>query len=89
MPRGGRCGLCSDQAFPVIALRVNGKEVELDGPTRLVAYLEQLGVSPRAVAVEHNGNIIDRDDYAATLLADGDVVEIVRMVGGGRPGLSG
>jgi thiamine biosynthesis protein ThiS len=69
----------------VIALRVNGKEVELDGPTRLVDYLETLGVNARAVAVEHNGNIIDRDAYPTTLLADGDVVEIVRMVGGGAP----
>jgi Sulfur transfer protein involved in thiamine biosynthesis len=40
-------------------------------------------VSPRAVAVEHNGTIIERDAYAATTLRDGDVVEIVRMVGGG------
>lgn len=83
MPRGGRRRLRGNQTFPVIALRVNGKEVELDGPTRLVDYLEKLGVSSRAVAVEHNGNIIDRDAYATTLLADGDVVEIVRMVGGG------
>ena len=67
----------------MITLRVNGKEVELNGPMRLVDYLEKLGASPRAVAVEHNGNIIDRDAYATTLLADGDVVEIVRMVGGG------
>jgi thiamine biosynthesis protein ThiS len=35
------------------------------------------------VAVEHNGMIIDRDAYATTTLGDGDVVEIVRMVGGG------
>jgi sulfur carrier protein len=67
----------------VIALQVNGKEVALDGPTPLTAYLEKLGVSPRAVAVEHNGNIIERDAYATTTLRGGDVVEIVRMVGGG------
>ena len=72
-----------DPALPVIALQVNGKHVELDGPTPLTAYLEKLGVSPRAVAVEHNGTIIERDAYAATTLRDGDVVEIVRMVGGG------
>jgi sulfur carrier protein len=71
----------------VIVLRVNGKEVQLDGTTSLLAYLEKLGVSPRAVAVEHNGVIIDRDAYATTTLGEGDVVEIVRMVGGG--GVSG
>ena len=67
----------------MIVLQVNGKKVELDGPTSLVDYLQKLGVSPRAVAVEHNGTIIDREAYATTALGDGDVVEIVRMVGGG------
>jgi thiamine biosynthesis protein ThiS len=67
----------------VIALQVNGKPIELEGPTPLTAYLELLGVSPRAVAVEHNGMIIERDAYDRTTLQDGDVMEIVRMVGGG------
>jgi thiamine biosynthesis protein ThiS len=67
----------------VIALQVNGKRIELDEPTLLTAYLEMLGVSPRAVAVEHNSMILERDAYATTTLRDGDVVEIVRMVGGG------
>ena len=68
----------------MIALQVNGKPVELDGPTPLTTYLDHLGVSARAVAVEHNGVIIERDAYATTTLRAGDVVEIVRMVGGGR-----
>jgi thiamine biosynthesis protein ThiS len=67
----------------MIALRVNGKPVELDGPTPLITYLENLGVSPRAVAVERNGVILEQDVYATTTLSEGDVVEIVRMVGGG------
>ena len=67
----------------MIVLQINGKEVRLDGPIALLAYLEKLGVSPRAVAVEHNGVIIERDAYASTILSDGDSVEIVRMVGGG------
>ena len=68
----------------MIALKVNGKDVQLDGPTPLLVYLEKLGVSPRAVAVEHNAVIIERDAYATTTLAAGDTVEIVKMVGGGR-----
>jgi sulfur carrier protein len=67
----------------VIALQINGKAVELSGPTSLLDYLKQLGVEARAVAVEHNGVILERDAYASTTLGDGDTVEIVRMVGGG------
>ena len=70
----------------MIVLEVNGKRVQLDAPTPLLAYLEQIDVNPRAVAVEHNGDILDREAYAKTTLADGDRVEIVRMVGGGRRG---
>jgi thiamine biosynthesis protein ThiS len=69
----------------VIALKINGKPVLLDGPASVLAYLEKLGVSPRTVAVEHNGVIVERDAYASTMLGDGDVLEIVRMVGGGSP----
>jgi sulfur carrier protein len=70
----------------MIVLLINGKEVELDGPTPLLFYLEKLGVNPRAVAVEHNGAIIERDSYPTAMLNDGDAVEIVRMVGGGASG---
>jgi sulfur carrier protein len=67
----------------VITLVVNGKSVELDVETRLLQYIERLGVNPRAIAVEHNGTILERAAYAAAMLRDGDTVEIVRMVGGG------
>ena len=67
----------------MIALQVNGKRVELEQPLPLVLYLEQLGVNPRTVAVEHNGEIVQRTSFAAVVLQDGDRVEIVRMVGGG------
>ena len=67
----------------MITLQINGRRVELDGPTTLLTYLERLGVSARAVAVELNGVIIDRSAYEEAQLDDGDIVEIVRMVGGG------
>jgi len=67
----------------MIELQVNGRSVELDGPTSLLIYLEKLGVSARAVAVELNGVIVEQAGYANATLDEGDVVEIVRMVGGG------
>ena len=67
----------------MIALRINGKKVDLERPTPLLDYLASLGVDARTVAVEHNGEIIERDSFAEVTLRAGDVVEIVRMVGGG------
>jgi sulfur carrier protein len=67
----------------MVKVTVNGKQVALDGPTPLLDYVGRLGVDPRAIAVEVNGEILPRDRYGACTLRDSDVVEIVRMVGGG------
>jgi len=71
-----------DRTLPVIA-RINGRDVELAAETSLLDYLASVGLDPRAVAVEHNGEILQRDVYERAILRDGDVLEIVRMVGGG------
>jgi len=89
MHRGRRGRLRRHSALRVITLQVNGKRIEFDAPTRLSDYLEILGVTPRGVAVELNDTIIERDAYATTTLRDGDVVEIVRMVGGGSDARTG
>ena len=81
--RRGR--LRGDHAIQMIALQVNGKHVDLNEATPLLEYLARLGVDPRSVAVEHNGEIVERDRYPDIVLRAGDVVEIVRMVGGGTP----
>jgi sulfur carrier protein len=83
MPGRRRGGLRGDPAVPVITVQINGKDVNLVGPTPLLAYLDRLGVDPRAVAVEYNAAIVERVDYPSVLLDEGDVLEIVRMVGGG------
>ncbi len=67
----------------MIRLRVNGRPVDLPRPTPLLDYLNGLGVDARTVAVEVNERILERDEFGLTTLADGDLVEIVRMVGGG------
>jgi sulfur carrier protein len=83
MPHRGRGRVRRDRHVQVISLRINGKVVELGEPTPLLGYLEGLGVDPRAVAVEHNGEIIERAAFEKVVLNAGDQVEIVRMVGGG------
>jgi thiamine biosynthesis protein ThiS len=67
----------------MIKLRINGRDIELEGPTRLADYLASLGVDRQAVAVEINERILERSELAGATLVEGDVVEIVRMVGGG------
>jgi thiamine biosynthesis protein ThiS len=45
--------------------------------------LARLEVSLPRVAVERNREILPKRDYPATLLRDGDVFEVVELVGGG------
>ncbi len=61
---------------------INGNAEPAAGKT-VADYLRETGTDPQRVAVERNGEILPRAQYAATRLEDGDVVEIVRFVGGG------
>jgi thiamine biosynthesis protein ThiS len=49
----------------------------------VAGLLEELEIPPVRVAVEHNRQVVKRDDFAATRLEDGDTLEIVHFVGGG------
>jgi thiamine biosynthesis protein ThiS len=64
-------------------ITVNGKARQLDGQPSVADYLRQLGINPLAVAVERNGQVLKRDQFEATAIAEGDRFEIVRMMGGG------
>ena len=47
------------------------------------SLLEELGLHPQGTIVERNREIVDRDAYRETHLSEGDVLELVRLVGGG------
>lgn len=61
---------------------VNGKPYELPAEATVAGLLEQFQ-SPRFVAVEVNGEVIPRPRHATTSLREGDVVELVTLMGGG------
>lgn len=67
----------------MITLTVNGKERSLGGAMTVARFLEENGIDPRIVAVEHNGIALRREQFAEVMLAAGDRMEIVRMIGGG------
>jgi len=63
-------------------LRLNGKERDVAGVATVEDLVQSLEIH-RMIVVEHNGAILSREAYASTPLAEGDVLEIVHMVGGG------
>ncbi|HXU44410.1 MAG TPA: sulfur carrier protein ThiS [Thermoanaerobaculia bacterium] len=64
---------------------VNGERAEVSAGATVLDLLARLGRDPRTVAVEHNGEILPRGEYAAAPLRAGDRLEIVHFVQGGRP----
>lgn len=66
-----------------ITIQVNGEEKSCQQHTPLVSLLEQLGLNPRLVVVEYNGEILHRQYWRNTQIVSGDRLEIVTIVGGG------
>ena len=62
---------------------VNGKQREIEEGLSIEALLTQLDLDPRAVAVEHNRRIVERERYDEIVVEQGDRLEIVRFVQGG------
>lgn len=64
-------------------VRVNGGERELADGATVAHLLAELGLRPEQVAVERNRELVPRSRYGATVLAAGDELEVVTLVGGG------
>lgn len=65
-------------------IRLNGDPRDIADGLTIQQLLDELGIDPRRVAVEHNLTIVKRARYATTEIGEGDEVEIVNFVGGGR-----
>ena len=69
-----------------LRLAVNGEErlvEDLASGATLGDFIATLSFRPDRIAVEHNGEIVPRTEWAGTALADGDKLEVVHFVGGG------
>jgi sulfur carrier protein len=66
-----------------INLLVNGQEQACSNTLNMPEFLLSLGLNPRLVAVEYNGEILHRQHWEQTHLQTGDRLEIVTIVGGG------
>lgn len=66
--------------YSVIA---NGRAVVVTPPANLFSFLQQLGLPPRSVVVELNGEAIAPSEFETRVLAAEDRLEIVRITAGG------
>lgn len=67
----------------VIQLTVNGESRQFDREMTVSQLLETMALADKRVALERNGEIVPRSQFADQRLAHGDQLEIVVAVGGG------
>jgi sulfur carrier protein len=69
-----------------LTIQLNGQPrvfPELTSPSDLASVIVALGLKADRIALEHNGDIVTRTNWAQTYVSGGDRLEIVHFVGGG------
>ncbi|MCO6429080.1 sulfur carrier protein ThiS [Nitrosomonas communis] len=67
----------------MLQLTINGQPQHFDKPLNVQQLLECMSLQNKRIAVERNGEIVPRSQFAVQALSDGDRLEIVVAVGGG------
>jgi len=61
----------------------NGERISAELPCSIEHFLKAQKLLPRSVVVEHNGQAVAPSEFAQRPLAEGDRLEIVKIVAGG------
>jgi sulfur carrier protein len=64
-------------------VKINGKPEDIPNGT-VLDLLNSKKIEPQMVAVEVNDQVLDREHLATTTLKEGDQVELLFYMGGGR-----
>ena len=67
----------------MITVSINGEPRQFPQAISIAAFIEEMGLTGKRIALERNGEIAPRSTFATQQLADGDRLEIVVAVGGG------
>jgi len=67
----------------VAKIQLNGDPYEIDTGTNLNELLNKLKIQKNKVAIEVNGEIVEKNKYPNLILNKDDKVEIVNFIGGG------
>jgi thiazole synthase len=68
-----------------LRITLNGEARDVNDGLTIAALLDELKLRPAFVAVERNRELVPRRLLGEVLLGEGDVLEVVTLVGGGAP----
>ena len=64
-------------------IAINGEPRVIERAVNVAELIEELALPAPAILVEHNGLALRRDEWPVRALAEGDRIELVRIVAGG------
>jgi thiamine biosynthesis protein ThiS len=67
----------------VAKIQLNGDSYEIIKGSNLIELLNKLKIQKNKVAIEVNGEIVEKNKYPNLILDNNDKVEIVHFIGGG------
>lgn len=67
-----------------VQIQVNGEARQVGAGLTIIELLGELNIRSDRVAVEINLEIVDRNDFEQRSLRDGDRVEVISFIGGGK-----
>jgi thiamine biosynthesis protein ThiS len=70
-----------------VQIQINGESRTTPPDTTIADLLRELEIRSERVAVELNLEILDRSDFGQRRLKEGDRIEILSFIGGGRGAL--
>ncbi|MCB1949251.1 sulfur carrier protein ThiS [Nitrosomonas sp.] len=67
----------------MIHITINGETRQFDQSINIAQFIDENNLQGKRIAIERNGEIVPRSQFAEQFLADGDRLEVVVAVGGG------
>jgi thiamine biosynthesis protein ThiS len=64
-------------------ISLNGETVDAREAETIAELIDRYQLPPQSVVVEHNGLAVHRHEWPKRSLAEGDRIELVRVVAGG------
>jgi sulfur carrier protein len=66
-----------------MTISLNGETVDAREATTIAELIDRYQLPPQSILVEHNGLAVHQHEWAERSLAEGDRVELIRVVAGG------
>jgi thiamine biosynthesis protein ThiS len=66
-----------------MTISLNGEKADARGAETVAELVDRYELPPQTILIEHNGLALHRHEWSTRSLAEGDRVELIRVVAGG------